>query len=105
MAVGYVVAAVVAAMIAVFALQNGEPTSIRFLKWSVDAVPLAGVVLAALGAGLVVAGLPLWVQVWRWRSRARSAEARATSLEKTVADRDQALLRQKPPSTRGGPPP
>ncbi len=102
MAVGYVVAALVAAMIAVFALQNGVPTSIRFLGWSVDAVPLAGVVLIALGAGLFVAGFPLWVQVWRWRSRARSAEARAAALEKTVADRDQALLRQKPPPAGGG---
>ena len=105
MAMGYVVAALVAAVIAVFALQNGVPTSVRFLTWSIDAVPLAGVVLAALAAGLVVAGFPLWIQVWRWRSRARSAEARAAALEKTVADRDQALLREKPPSAREGPPP
>ncbi len=98
MAVGYLVAAVVAAMIAVFALQNGVPTSVRFFTWSVEAVPLAGVVLIALAAGLVVAGLPLWVQAWRWRSRARSAEARVAALEKAVADRDQALLRLKPPT-------
>ncbi len=98
MAVGYLVAAVVAAMIAVFALQNGVPTSVRFFTWGVEAVPLAGVVLIALAAGLVVAGLPLWIQAWRWRSRARSAEARAAALEKALADRDQALLRLKPPT-------
>ena len=102
MTAGYLVIVVIAALIAVFALQNGAPTSVRLFTWSLDAVPLAGVVLVALAAGLVVAGLPLWIQTWRWQSRARSAEARAAALEKAVAERDQALLRQKPPAARGG---
>jgi len=90
MAFGYLVAAVVAAIIAIFALQNGTPTSVRFLAWSLEAVPLAGVVLVALAAGLIIAGLPLWVSAWRWRSRARALQARVANMEKTQAQRPPA---------------
>jgi hypothetical protein len=55
------------------------------------------VALASLGIGLVVAGVPLWLRSWRWRSQARSAEARAAMLDKALAERDQTLLRRPPP--------
>ena len=108
MAFGYLIVAVLAAAVAVFALQNSGPTSVRFLMWTVESVPVAGVALASLAVGLVVAALPLWMRVWRWHSRARSAEARAAMLEKNLVERDQALLRHgqpsenPPPSTAGG---
>jgi uncharacterized integral membrane protein len=86
MALGYLVAALAATIVAIFALQNGAPTTVRFLTWTVEAVPLAGVVLIALAAGLVVTGLPLALRVWRWRSRARALEARVTALEKNAAE-------------------
>jgi uncharacterized integral membrane protein len=100
MALGYLLVAVLAAAVAVFALQNNEPATARFLVWTLGGQPLAGLILLAFGLGLVIAGLPLWLRGWRWRSRARSAEARAASLERALADRDQALLRRAP-----GPPP
>jgi len=84
---GYVVVAVVAAVVAVFALQNGGPTTVRFLTWNVEGVPLAGVVLITLAAGLIVAGLPLWLRSWRWRARARGLEQRVAALEKSAAER------------------
>lgn len=96
MGVAYVFVVIVAAAVAVFALQNGQPTALKFLTWSVDAMPLAGAILLALGAGLVVAGLPLGVERWRWRSRARSAEVRCAMLEKALGEREAALLRQRP---------
>jgi len=88
----YLVAALVAVIVAVFALQNGAPTTVRFLTWTVEAVPLAGVVLIALAGGLIVAGLPLWLRSWHWRARARALEQRVAVLEKSAAER------QPPPS-------
>jgi hypothetical protein len=64
------------------------------------------VALVSLAIGLVVAGLPLWIRSWRWRSQARSAQARAAMLDKAVAERDQALLRrQAPPEPPASRPP
>jgi uncharacterized integral membrane protein len=90
MAFGYLVVALLAAAVAVFALQNSGHTSLRFLMWTVEGVPVAGVALASLAVGLVVVALPLWIRGWRWQSRARSAEARLMMLEKTLAERDRA---------------
>ena len=66
MAFGYLVVALLGAAVAVFALQNSVPTSVRFLIWTLDGLPLAAVALASLGIGLVVAGLPLWIRGWRY---------------------------------------
>ena len=97
MALGYVIVALLATAVAVFALQNSAQTSVRFLVWTLDGLPVAAVALASLAIGLVVAGVPLWLRSWRWRSQARSAEARAAMLDKALAERDQALLRRPPP--------
>jgi uncharacterized integral membrane protein len=103
-AFGYLVVALLAAAVAVFALQNSAPTSVRFLMWTLDGLPLAAVALASLGIGLVVAGLPLWIRSWRSRSRARASEARVATLERTLAERDQMLVQRQsppePPTTR-----
>ena len=97
MPLGYLIVAVLAAAVAVFALQNSAQTSVRFLVWTIDGLPLAAVALISLGIGLVVAGVPLWIRSWRCRSQARTAEARAAMLEKAVAERDQQLLRRPHP--------
>ena len=85
MAFGYLVVAIVAAAVAVFALQNGEPTSVRFIVWTVDGFPLAGLILLSLAGGLVVAGVPLMIQRWRLRARLRAAERRVAELQATSA--------------------
>jgi uncharacterized integral membrane protein len=97
MALGYLIVALLAATVAVFALQNSAQTSVRFLVWTLDGLPVAAVALISLGVGLVVSGLPLWIRSWRWRSQARSAEARVAMLEKALAERDQILLRRQHP--------
>src|SRR2546421_10931421 len=81
MALGYLIAAVLAAAVAVFALQNGAPTPVRFLAWQIENVPLAGLILGALAAGLVIAGIPLGLQRWQARAQARRLEARVRELE------------------------
>jgi uncharacterized integral membrane protein len=97
MGLGYLVVAVVAVIVTVFALQNTDPATVRFVVWRLE-VPLAGLVLASLGAGLLIAGLPLAVKLSVWRSRARSHETRAGMLEAAVAERDRQLLRMPPKS-------
>jgi uncharacterized integral membrane protein len=106
MALGYLMVALIAAAVAVFALQNSTQTSVRFLVWTFDGLPIAAVALISLGIGLVVGGLPLWIRGWRWRSHARSAEARTAVLEKALAERHQTLLqRQQPPEPPASRPP
>ena len=96
MGLGYALVAAVAVVVTVFALQNTDPATVRFLLWRVDTIPLAILVLAALGAGLLIAGLPLMIRLGVWRSRARSHETRAGMLQSAVEERDRQLLRMPP---------
>ena len=90
MAFGYLVVALLAAAIATFALQNSEAVTIHFLFWSFRPLPIAGVTLAALAVGLIVAGLPLALARRRWRLRSRGLEARVATLESSLAERERA---------------
>src|SRR5215470_13302825 len=96
MGLGYLVVAAVAVLVTVFALQNTDPATVRLLVWKVDSIPLAALVLASLGAGLLIAGVPLAIKLSVWRARARSHEARANNLEAAVEERDRRLLRMPP---------
>jgi uncharacterized integral membrane protein len=86
--VSYVLVAVVASAITIFALQNTTPTSVRFLFWSLDGTPLATVILVSVAAGIVLAGLPLWVDRWRLRVRTRTLETRLASAEVRAAEHE-----------------
>jgi uncharacterized integral membrane protein len=86
MALGYLVVAVLAAAVAVFALQNGAPATVRFIVWNLDGIPLAGLILGAFAAGLLIAGIPLGIQRWRARSQTRRLEAHVRHLQ---AERDK----------------
>ena len=99
MALGYVVVAIVAAAVAVFALQNGEPTPVRFLVWTVGGFPLAGLILVSLAGGLVIAGVPLILQRWRLRARVRALERRVAELE-AARSSGPAPAREPPPDPR-----
>jgi uncharacterized integral membrane protein len=85
MAFGYLIVALLAAGVAVFALQNGAPTPVRFLAWNLEGLPLAGLILGALAAGLLIAGIPLGIQRWKARARVRRLEARVNELEARAA--------------------
>jgi uncharacterized integral membrane protein len=87
MRVGTVTVAVVAAAIAVFAMENWTETKIRFLMWTFDGLPLAAVILVSLAAGVVIVGLPLLVRSYRWRARARGLETRVKTLEEAAQER------------------
>jgi uncharacterized integral membrane protein len=94
---GYLIVAVVAAAVAVFALQNSAGTRVRFIVWSVEEVPVAALVLISLAAGIVVVGLPLWVQRWRLRVRTRALEQRVAELERLAAPTRATTPRSEPP--------
>ena len=97
----YIVVATIAASITLFALQNNAPTSVRFLFWQLDAVPLATIMLVSVGLGVVLVGVPLLVERWRLRARLHSLESR---LDEADTQLGEARVRT-PESTRaeGGP--
>jgi len=93
---GNLVVAVLAASVTLFALQNTDQTAVRFVIWRLEGVPIAGLVLGSLGAGLLIAGVPLWIKLGIWRKRARALEARVGTLETTAEERDRQPLRTPP---------
>jgi uncharacterized integral membrane protein len=103
MVFGYLVVALLAAAIVVFAFQNATQISVRFLVWTLPTASVAAVALVALGAGLVLAGIPLWIQRWRLRSRVRTLEAEVRQLSTSLADRERALLSSRPPRPPASP--
>src|SRR5262249_37417034 len=74
--VTYVLVAALAIAVAVFAMQNTATVSVHFLVWEIDRLPLAAVILFSLGIGIVLVGVPLWVQRWQLRSQVRALERR-----------------------------
>lgn len=102
MAVGYLVVAVLAALVAVFALQNGAPATVTFLAWHLEGVPLAGLILGSLAAGIIIAGVPLGIQRWRARSQVRRLEARVRELDapRDIRSRDVAPGPRSPQEPR-----
>lgn len=98
MALGYLLVAVLATAVTIFALQNGTPVAVRFLAWSLPGVSSAALALASLAIGLVVAGLPLAVARWRLQRRARALATEVKQLQAALADRERALLAQRPPT-------
>jgi uncharacterized integral membrane protein len=90
MAFAYLLVACLAAAVAVFALQNGTPATVRVFVWNLSGIPLAGLILGAFAAGLLIAGVPLGIQRWRARAQARRLAARVKELEAAAAQRDRA---------------
>ena len=86
----YIVVAVIAAAITLFALQNNAPTSIHFMFWQLDAVPLATIMLVSVALGVVLVGVPFLVERWRLRSRLRALESRLRAEAPVVDEQDSA---------------
>jgi uncharacterized integral membrane protein len=102
--VRYLIVAVIASGITVFALQNITPISVRFLVWSLPETPLATVILVSVGAGVVLVGFPLLISRWRLRARARSLEARLASAEARANERESPPRPPVPPGAADRPP-
>ena len=77
----WVFVALLASALTIFALQNSASTQIRFLFWTLEATSLAIVILLSAAVGIVLVGLPLWLDRWRLRSRVRALEARLDAAE------------------------
>jgi uncharacterized integral membrane protein len=100
MTFGYLVVALIATAVTVFAIQNSAPTAVEFLVWKREGMPVSALILVSFGAGLVLAGVPLAIQRWRLRARVRALETRVRMLETAVEDRTRAVLGQPPPPGR-----
>ena len=77
----YVLIAAAAIAVAIFALQNPDQVTIRFLAWQIESAPLAAVILVSGAAGAIIVSLIGFVQRWRLRSKIRQLETRVRSLE------------------------
>ena len=77
----YVLVAALAVAVAVFAMQNTATVSVHFLFWEIERLPLAAVILFSFGVGVVLVGVPLWLQRWQLRR----ALARLRTLEQRIA--------------------
>lgn len=77
----YLLIAAAAIAIAIFAVQNAEQVTIRFLVWQIERAPLAAVILVSGAAGAILVSLIGFVQRWRLRSKIRQLENRLRSLE------------------------
>jgi len=75
-----------AVAIAVFAVQNADQVTIRFLAWRIERAPLAAVILLSGGVGGILVGLVGLVQRWKLRSKVRQLETRLRGLEATKPD-------------------
>jgi len=62
--------------IAVFALQNADPVTVRFLGWRLEGAPLAAVILVSGVIGALVVSLVGFVQRWKLRAQIRRLESR-----------------------------
>jgi uncharacterized integral membrane protein len=91
MTLGYLLVAVLASGVALFALQNGTPATVRFIAWNLDGVPLAGLILGTLAAGVLIAGIPLLIQRSKARRQAVQLQTRVKELEARLAERDRTL--------------
>jgi uncharacterized integral membrane protein len=96
MGLAYVLVGVLSAAVAVFALQNTQPMTLRFIGWSIESVPLAGAVLASLAIGLILAAVPLSIANWRLRSRVRTLESKVSMLESALTTREPTHLSPRP---------
>lgn len=72
-AVRLVIAAVVvaAAILTVFCAQNTGAASVRFLVWSWPGAPIFAVILAAVGLGIAIGGLFVWLRLARYSAQHR----------------------------------
>ncbi len=72
---GYIIVAIVAVAVAVFAMQNTSWVVVKFLIWEIADVPVAAVVLVSFGLGILAVGIPASFKLWRLRRRLRSQAA------------------------------
>jgi uncharacterized integral membrane protein len=104
MQVAWVLALVVAILVALFAVQNTTPVSVSFLFWSVNQAAVALVVVVSVAAGALITllvGLPRLVRS-RWRMRRlrsslRQQEQRIAELEAELERlRGRPIVRELP---------
>lgn len=77
----YLLIVVIAIAITIFALQNAEHVTIRFLAWQIERAPLAAVILLPGAVGAILVSLIGFVQRWKLRSKIRRLEQHVRILE------------------------
>jgi len=82
----WIVLAVIAVVLILFAVSNRETVSVRL--WPLPALidlPLYLVLLGTLVIGFLAGELAAWLRGWHWRREARRGRERIAALEREVA--------------------
>lgn len=83
--VGWAFGAIIALVLIVFAVSNPMPVGLRFEPFPfVLELPLYGAILTSLILGFAMGGFLAWLGGWKWRRRARKAEAEAARLRQEL---------------------
>jgi uncharacterized integral membrane protein len=77
----YLLITAVALAIAVFALQNAQPVTLRFLWWRLEGAPLALVILVSGAAGAFVASAIGFLRHWKLRAEIRQVKSQGKAPE------------------------
>lgn len=77
----YVLVGLLGAAVATLAIQNGSPITIRFLVWAPEGMPLGGVLLGFLAAGVCCAAVPLLIGRRRLQVRLHRLEQQGNGRE------------------------
>lgn len=96
MTFGYLVVALLAVVVTIFAVMNSAQITVDLVVRQYE-LPLSALVLLSVAAGIAVAGIPLGLQRWRLRARTRTLEARVKMLETAVEERTRTMLGPPPP--------
>lgn len=87
----FVLGAVVGMAVLLFAFENMEPVTLRYLfSWQTQPIPFSFVIIAAVGVGFMIAGLFGMAGYLRTRRTVRQQQ-------RTIAALQAELLAQRPP--------
>jgi uncharacterized integral membrane protein len=86
-----VLIAVLLGAFALFAVQNGQTTTLKFLQWQTLEIPLFLVILISFFAGILVTTIVMAADVFRHHRQRRQAEKKVKALEQQLT-----LMKQQP---------
>jgi uncharacterized integral membrane protein len=88
-------------VLVVFAVENRQDVVLNLWPFGSVATELFVLALGLLALGLLIGGLMIWVQLVRWRVRARSLERRAVELEAALAENRAIVAHLREPAPSG----
>ncbi|MFZ5644450.1 MAG: LapA family protein [Bacillota bacterium] len=92
-----VLASIITVMISLFAVQNSQQVSLRFLLWDLPSLPLVLIILFSAATGVLVTLLFSIAKQLKLNLHIRDLQARIKKLEKEASEKTKAEQRNQPP--------